>query len=68
MQDGVCKPIIQIIIEEALSALGPEGQVVIVVQEGQQGSFDYRALLIFSSFLPRIAFVFDIIYPASFVS
>lgn len=38
LQDGFCKPIIQIIIEEALSALGPEGKVCIVVQDGQQGS------------------------------
>jgi UTP--glucose-1-phosphate uridylyltransferase len=34
--DGFCKPIIQIIIEEALSALGEAGQVCIVVQKGQR--------------------------------
>jgi len=33
--DGCCKPIIQVIIEEALSGLGDDGQVCIVVKPGQ---------------------------------
>jgi UTP--glucose-1-phosphate uridylyltransferase len=35
-KDGFCKPVIQVIIEEALSALGDDAEICIVVQHGQQ--------------------------------
>eukprot|EP01121_Diplochlamys_sp_Union-15-3_P019803 TRINITY_DN7549_c0_g1_i2.p1 TRINITY_DN7549_c0_g1~~TRINITY_DN7549_c0_g1_i2.p1 ORF type:complete len:335 (-),score=76.50 TRINITY_DN7549_c0_g1_i2:12-875(-) len=34
--DGMCKPVIQIIIDEALSALGEDAEICIVVQPGQE--------------------------------
>lgn len=35
-KDGYCKPVLQLVIEEALSALPADGEICIVVQPGQQ--------------------------------